>query len=955
MHLRIGIRHGLPSRTVYSITQDDQGFMWFGTARGAVRFDGTQAKVYGIAEGLPDQEVFATVVDSRERHWFLTSEGSLAYLAQGFVHHPGNDSTLAKVRLRSGIRSFIEDHEGSCWFGGLNGEVACIRADGSTSQHIKTEPWSGIQGGYITLHRNEVGEAVVFNGTFRVHPEPPDPVDRTRPPPEGRVFRSLDGRLLLTTRDAVLEFIQAEWRTLVTTAELGIQGSFRRVFSTGGGELWAALEEGGLIRLRERDGTWCRGGTTIFAPDFVNDVIRDKDGNLWVSTAYDGVIFITAWDERSVFLTGVRGPQEEFLRLYADTLTGVVWAGTNQGDLYRVSNTMELVDLPPSGPQFSRVNSIERSTDHLLVATDKNTLRIPVRPDASLGKEKSLMCIWPDGTWSHTGMKAFTVGPEDEVYGSFYGLFRLDQDSSFLRPMISKRIPVARIYAPCLDNKGVLWFEDEGHLRSMVNGKVMEHPTLMLRPGVRITHIAPFGDTLLVASSGQGVILFHDERVVGTITMADGLSSDVVNRVSSLRGDVFVATVKGADQIQWRGRGKPVVFTYPLSTSLPDAHDIVATDEHVLVAFANGLCRMPRGQVVYAPQHPAVYLEKVFVNGVAVNHTRPILLHQGDDRLSVEVGMIRYGTLTPNAIEYRIGRDQSWMTSEARVLEFPLLEAGRLALEVRAKGSKDSPPVSLALQVVPPWYARWWVRVVFALLVIGAVMLVLHFLAQRRLRAATARAKRRELITQERQRIAMDLHDDLGAELSSLLLLVRVSRQRGDDASWGQVETLAASLTEKMDEVIWTTDPGHDTVEATLMFLQRHVATVCARHGLRSRVLLEPELKEHVMSAGMRSELLHIAKEVLNNTVKHAGASTFSIHIQRSGDQLAFRFMDDGRWLVGHARGEGRGLHQVKERAERIGARLNIVRTEQVSLCVEVLFPIALIGRMDDAPIAPTA
>lgn len=185
--------------------------------------------------------------------------------------------------------------------------------------------------------------------------------------------------------------------------------------------------------------------------------------------------------------------------------------------------------------------------------------------------------------------------------------------------------------------------------------------------------------------------------------------------------------------------------------------------------------------------------------------------------------------------------------------------------------------------------------------------------------------QQREAVAQERHRIAMDLHDDLGAELSSLLLLTRLERERPGHGGMERIEQLAGTLTDKVKEVIWNTDPGHDTLEATLSFIQRHLSTVCGRHGLAARTVFAPGLPPLTLSAGLRRELYLIAKEAVNNAVKHSGATTFTFGARLQAGQLELTFSDDGHGgAIRDAEGVGHGLRNIAGRAATVGAVVGV-------------------------------
>jgi hypothetical protein len=110
-----------------------------------------------------------------------------------------------------------------------------------------------------------------------------------------------------------------------------------------------------------------------------------------------------------------------------------------------------------------------------------------------------------------------------------------------------------------------------------------------LRPGVRITDLALLGDTLVVATSGEGLLLYHAGRVVGRIGRAEGLSSVSVNRVCAAEGELFVATAQGLDHIS--GLGAPGqtmrLGSMALGALAASVRDVAVNADHVLAANAN--------------------------------------------------------------------------------------------------------------------------------------------------------------------------------------------------------------------------------------------------------------------------------------------------------------------------------------------------------------------------------
>ncbi|MBK8613138.1 MAG: hypothetical protein IPN85_06530 [Flavobacteriales bacterium] len=927
---RLTMRNGLPSNMVYTIVQDRDGFIWLGTDAGAVRFDGTHMVRYDVSIGLSDNEVFQVATDSRERVWFLTGNGRPCYVDRKGLHNWRTDSTLARIQLRSGIRSMHEDRKGTLWFGGLKGELATLSAKGTVSTRELADPRTGIVGGHITIGSDPDGRVRVFTNTLvqrLANDVTAMPQDSIEQPSITQSFPN--DRVLSTTKRRVLEWHNNAWVTLLDRSELSDAGDFRHAYPLGPDELWVTLWNGGVLWLRREQGKWHAVRDILFRSDLINNVLRDREGNIWLCTAYDGAIMFTESAARTAYYHGQRGGREEFMRAHAGGAeAGGVWCGTNQGDLYRLGDGLELVDLQPAGEVFSRVTSIRTFGRNVWAATDVHLFR--VEPEGAAWHSIELLSLgsYPNTAATSSGMKALTIGTEGRLIGTMYGAFELNTGDGRMHRFPNTTIPDVRIYAPHLDARGTLWYEDLGQLFSYTTAGVQRHPEVVLDPGMRITDITSFGDTLFIATDGEGVLVRAGGRALRWITDADGLSSKHVHHLFAQGGELFVATERGADRVSgpWH---TPQVHGYAMAIgALPqNVRDVVADSTHAYVLFADGLCSLPRAEDGRSLPMPVPYIRSVTVNDSAAHVSSVIGIRQGKDRLSVEMGAVHFAMADRVRLEYRLDPSAPWQHTLGGTLELTALDAGNHVLQVRAAlpDGAWSKAAELRVVVVPPLWSRWWARTLMALALAAGLYVLLRAAAYGRYRRKEQRMQQREAVAQERHRIAMDLHDDLGAELSSLLLLTRLERERPGHGGMERIEQLAGTLTDKVKEVIWNTDPGHDTLEATLSFIQRHLSTVCGRHGLAARTVFAPGLPPLTLSAGLRRELYLIAKEAVNNAVKHSGATTFTFGARLQAGQLELTFSDDGHGgAIRDAEGVGHGLRNIAGRAATVGAVVGV-------------------------------
>ncbi len=956
VHRRWTVKDGLPSNRVYCAIQDRDGFLWFGTDAGVARCDGQHMDRITVADGLPDLDVFMIMQDQRGRVWFLTGNGRPGYWLKGRVHTADTDTLLQRIVLRSGIRSFYEDRNGLLWFGGLAGELVTLAPNGSVTAATVLDTDRHTPGGRVAIGGDAHGNAVVFcNAIPAVRTATGWTVDmsRTRSQEQmGRLDAYPDGRVLQTLPDAVRAWRQAAWTTVVNASTGASPARFSRACAVAGGDLWIALEKGGVRWLTPQGPGWRSMRPDLFTNDLVNDVVRDREGNHWICTAYGGAILCTASSAGSAFHTGVRGGKEEVLTVRtAPGAPGMVWCGTNQGDLYRLDSTMHLVDLSPPGPYFSRVNDLLLRGREVWVAMDHGTARV-VAEGAGWSAEMVLVIDSLDTSGPrYTGMKALALGHDGRIRSSYYGLYA--EDNSTGQPMLKRMhvpgIPNNRIYAPLSMPDGALWFEEERVLHRLGNDGVRTYPGL--RTGIRITDLARMGDTLVVGTAGAGVRLLVNGREVGHLTSRQGLVSDQVRHLCTTEQGLFVATPEGAAHVRFSPGKAPTVRNLTMDQGLAsnNVRDVAADAHHIYLALSEGLCVLPLGVADSPTGAPVPYFRSIRVND-GPYRSGTLRIRQGRDRFQVQFAAIHFALPQAVRLEYRLESMGEWLPGGTGQVEFATLGSGPQALLVRAAlaGGAWSDPIRLEFTVVPPLWRTPWFVALLILLLATLMFIGLRWLAGRRYRIRMARLRQMEALNHERQRIAMDLHDDLGAELGSLLLLTRMEHAQRPTSGLDRMEQVTRALTEKVNEVIWSSDPGHDTVEATVAFIERHVADQCRSHGLGFRRQGADRLPTTQLPAGLRRDLFLVMKELVANALKHAGASTLVLTVELAANALVLTLADDGRGFPVEPPRGGNGLANMRRRMQRLGGSVSLGPAEGGGTMATVHLPLINIHTIDE-------
>ncbi|MBO9684871.1 MAG: hypothetical protein J7502_19735, partial [Flavisolibacter sp.] len=128
------IKDGLAGNQVYSIIQDNEGFIWFGTETGVSRFDGSTFRNYTIRDGLPDNAIIRVFPDSRGRVWLIPFNKSVCYFYKGKIYNQKNDPLLKDIIFKYSITNITETPNGSIILFGYR-EILELKPNGKFITH----------------------------------------------------------------------------------------------------------------------------------------------------------------------------------------------------------------------------------------------------------------------------------------------------------------------------------------------------------------------------------------------------------------------------------------------------------------------------------------------------------------------------------------------------------------------------------------------------------------------------------------------------------------------------------------------------------------------------------------------------------------------------------------------------------------------------------------------------
>lgn len=205
---------------------------------------------------------------------------------------------------------------------------------------------------------------------------------------------------------------------------------------------------------------------------------------------------------------------------------------------------------------------------------------------------------------------------------------------------------------------------------------------------------------------------------------------------------------------------------------------------------------------------------------------------------------------------------------------------------------------------------------------------------------------------QQRNEIANDLHDDIGASLSSLHVystIVEKEIDRNPELARRYLNKIASGIRtvmENMNDVIWAVNVQKKEAKLFSSRLKDFNMDIFDAKNIECTYNIDPELERNITRMLVRKNLLLISKEAINNVVKHSQATKVSINLKKEGDQLLLEIEDNGVGMMpSKISSGGHGLHSLEVRTQQLGGALHVTnKTEDQGVLIRTFIPLANIS-----------
>lgn len=961
----IDVGNGLSSNLVTSIAQDEKGYIWMGTSNGIQCYD-----MYGFVDERSIDGPDRIYIDTRGRKWMAGSSGIelYDYRLRKTKHVPlKNDSKIYAPTFPHWI---YEDTSKRLWVRILfdNGETKyyCFNeAQGKffpydsilpSTKRIMTvindsgdqDFWIGTRDGLIFYDHES--KSYLYPGDLKF----PLPKFAGAFDPTHSLYTDRRGNLIIVTWSSKpwssphLYIVDKKGRVLLDHVPYG---DVRGVIADSANNIWVAGER--LVRIDDRT----KAVEVVTLPQnagVINAISLDREGNIWLGTqrgilvfdpgqrfddkenvgingdkyrgetlallaTYDGVIVVGTWGGNHIYLydknfkplSGIDGfPRKEF----SDRVVFPVWTLLESSD--------RSIWIGGQHGKLIRLNRKEKRTEQI---------------DEMVFKQQTIRAIHEDvqhNIWfsTQTGL-----------------ILKRDNRSG----MISEIGRYGLGFAYFMDDGPFLWASTGTNLVkiSLDSGKIEGQYSMKLNKPknnviVRLSKIIEVNGSKIILTSSEGLIEF------------DKISKEF--RVLRFDSHYFKpeTAVKNYLSIEAISKGK-YIASLDGGVILNSENQLLSALQTKNFFISNSSLKLPDGRLVFGSETGFTVVKPSFVRKSLVHFKAPSINSVFLQNKAANVDSImrfgltlnhdqNYFSMTFSALLfrerenvhyfYRVDESREFINiGHSRRISYGGLPAGKHRLEIYFSTSETkSPSTSVLIEIIPPFWARWW------FIAISIIVTISIFTVIYRIRIS----KIKEL-AHVREKIARDIHDEMGSNISTISILSNVLKDKLTQTGTSDKETqilekisrLSTEALEAASEIVWSVNPKNDSMKEVARRM-RVIGSQLEDFGINFSFIVEGDITGREFMSEARNNFYLIYKEIITNIGKHSKCRNVSVMIDFTREFGEMIISDDGVGFDVKNDRVGNGLKNMMSRAQKMNGNLTINSEAGKGTITKFRFPI---------------
>jgi signal transduction histidine kinase/ligand-binding sensor domain-containing protein len=918
----IGSDQGLSSIEIWDVIQDKEGFIWFTTLGGLVKYDGRLLKFYNVKNGLSSNLTRNLFEDSKGRIWCSTWKQGINIIVNDTVKCFSSDNGFNW----KGASCFTEDDEGEIWIVGHHDIIKY-----SNGKFIDFDNVHDIKGISDVVYRNDtLWLSTVSNGVFAYDIKTKKYINYT-----------IDNNL--------------------------VNNICYSLFLDSDQKLWAGCY-GGVSKITA-DTIMSYEISADADKNRVKQIIEDSEGYLWLALYGNG---IAKWDKKSNRLVklfskknGISYPNGNAILIDRDNN---LWLGTDGDGLYYLNNqALQVYDIDYGFPT-NKILSVNCKDDHLQILTEdagevlmyedtiirneyKGALSSSIELNDTLWFGTSLGIWYRLNTTksfnyfenSLANHNCFTcINSNGEFFfGGRDGYFKISNGhfNQYLGSVNNGNSTVTPVKF-VLDKNGGVWSANMSSISFLKADSVYVY-----KPDSKFSNFyfdALSYDNKLFFIGGnklERIEIIDSDTVYTHLETLNNLDIELAHCMSIIKDTVWIGHAKGVTFFKYSELEENVIkhsdFTIEDGFPSDGAHNMIFDENGICwVSSFDGLIKIDLRKKLKVIHEPTVYLTDVELFSEKSDTLSLSHLEYNQNHITIKWSSVGYNNPSNIEFSYKLkGFDTDWSKPESDLkTTYKKLPHGdfEFSIKARYKNSKWSKEfVLLNFKITPPfWESISFVLLIGLIILIFIISIIYNVVVSNRQKNILEQFSKELIQSQEseRKKIANDLHDSVG----QLLLFVKNKLQLSGNKDAELVNELDSALNE-VREISKQLHP----YQLEKFGLTKAIELLSNKAGESSDVFFSEDLEnaDGLLNKNQELAIYRVIQECVNNVIKHSKATASKIKLDKSKSQISLVIVDNGVGFKSKEILSGQthsfGLTGVVERVKIIGGKINIDSTKE--------------------------
>jgi len=914
------MQDGLVANPVRRIFQDSKGFIWIGTWEGLSKYDGYRFTNFTIANGLSHNVV----------NDFFEDNGKLyVALNNGTIDMIQNDRIQKIISTPSGLNHFLQ-----------------------------------LQNGIVLVNSDHDGFYEYRNGTFSKPPH--------QEPGLGcnEIIELNDSLLLASTYDT-LNFFSKDYRHISTIITNKIENiSYYR-------DSKKRILAGTALGIKLLSPLLPKNGSSVFSPaptqfnipvvnNYITSIYEETNETFWIGTT-NGLIRIASNGHYDVY-TESDGLPSNVIRTIFEDVENNIWIGTEAGIAKMVQQYGILVLNKNNGVPRPYVTSVFPWKHNLILTTDSGLQLYNIKTNRFIETQKDEKKTYI----------TFVKGSSPLLYSNYNSLGIFDSMSARVIPVRSFGHPILG-REPCSDTSNTVFFGVNNGIEVLTRKKAWLDKIIPFfitqllidnkrylwagtwENGLYRIQYSLLNDSLIFSKTAFSDLitdkhirsLFCDSKGniwVGTrysgafcltpkndnhqyeakqFDQRNGLMSNFIKTFAEdENGNIWIGTRLGIDKLI-KEKNNFRVFNFSLVTNFFGSIKSITKDKN------NNWWLLTEDCIL------AKCVDRHLENFLPMQaHFTSILLGSPEKKLTVSdkdsviklkhiENQAQFAFSAPTYINekqifysYRLlgADDTNWSKPKnTHEVSYASLQPGNYRFEVRVLGwnGEFGKSAFFSFIIKPPFWRTWWFMGICILAFGSLVYILFRFRINQILK-----------VQKVRNRLAADLHDEIGSTLTNINILSEISRKNirqpmEAEKFLQKISDEVTSSSQALDDIIWSINTTNDSLNETLTRMRRYGAELFENTDMKCHFDFATPMNG-TLQMEKRKDVYLIYKEMLNNILKHSEATEMWTSVRLNNKHLSFTVRDNGKGFDPGKPTNRNGLKYMKSRVNQWKGEMKI-------------------------------